>query len=178
MCQKFRQRHRLLIKIADIALQIHLALQLCQLFPQFTYLRSDPVCLLRLHCIPELLFLFCRLRLQLFQSGANPVIIEHKLRRREYRNALQLLDRPLAQHIKASDRLHFISPKLDPVRIFLREIKDVDDTAPDGKLPGILYLIAFFIAKGHQLLCYRPLIQCTAACDIYHIRLSVPEHQR
>ncbi len=78
-------------------------------------------------------------------------LLQQHLRGRIDLYRFQLLDRALGKHVKAADGFHLIPPQLDAVRIFLRQIIDVDDIPADGKLPPVLHLKTLFIAHGHQL---------------------------
>ena len=116
------------------------------------------------------------------QSRLNAPVIQDKFRSREYGNTLQYLDRTLAQYIKTTDGFHLISPQLHTIRILLRKIINIHDTASDRELTGAVYLITLFIPKGNQLLCKFALLKGSSFFNMDYILLSVPEclgcHQR
>ena len=137
---------------------------------------------LRAEGIPEQLLLERRLRLYLFQPHANAFFLQHELRGRKNGYALQVLYGTLAQNVKASDRLHLIPPELDPVRIFLRKIKNVNNPAPHGKLPRAVHLIILFVSHRHQPFGKPVLTNAAAPVNVNDILLPVPNdlgrHQR
>ena len=82
-------------------------------------------------------FLFCLVR-------------QNQFCRRINFHALQIFNRTLAFHVKAPQRIDFISPQLHPVRNLFRQRKDIDNAAPYGKLPRRLHLRAGFISHGYK----------------------------
>ena len=54
-------------------------------------------------------------------------------------------------YIKASDRLHLISPKFNAVWVFLRQVINIYNAPTDAELSGAFHLIALFIAHFYQL---------------------------
>ena len=70
------------------------------------------------------------------------------LRRRINRNLLMPFNRTLTVHIKASNRIDFIIPKLNSVRAVIRQIVDIQNAAPDRKLSRPFHLYCPF--KPHM----------------------------
>ena len=87
----------------------------------------------------------------------------------------KLLNRPLALHIKAADGFHIISPQLDPVRVFLCQIENINDPATNAELPRCFHLIDILIAKLHELLCHLFFIQRAITAYRDHI---IPENRK
>ena len=64
----------------------------------------------------------------------------------------QIFQGTLALRIKASDGIDLIIPQLDPPGIFLCEGININDPAPDRKMPRKLHLAGTLISKLHQIL--------------------------
>ena len=133
--------------------------------------------LLRLKGVPEQLCLSGPLFLQTLQPPLDSLLLQHELRGRKHGHALQLLYGALAQHVEAAHGFHLIPPQLNTVRVLLRQIENIDDTAPDGKLARTLHLIAFFIAHGHQPAAKPFLLQGRPQIDLYDIFLHDHAHR-
>ena len=94
--QQFRKHHRILIKIADIAFQVDLALKFQQLFLQLFHLHRNPVRLLRVKSVTENLFLPGSLRFQLSDAFPDPFFLQHKFRGRKNTDTFQVFNGALA----------------------------------------------------------------------------------
>ena len=137
---------------------------------------------LRAEGIPEQLLLLPGFFFQLFQPPADPLLLQDKFRGRKDADAFQVLDGTLAEDVKAADGIHLIPPQLHPVRVLLRQVKNIHNAAPDGKLSRTFHLISLLIAHGHQALAQLRLVQGPSLFHIDDIRLPVPHglrrHQR
>ena len=113
-------------------------------------LQSDPLSLLGTELRPELSRKFLPFLFNLIHPHFQPLAWEQHLPCRIDCYTGKLLYGTLAEHIKASDGLHFIPPKLDAVRIFLRQIKNIHNTASDAELARSLHLIIPYISHLNQ----------------------------
>ena len=100
--------------------------------------------------VPKRLFLPLPIGLDPGNSRLQPLLCQRHLRRRVDGHRFHLLDRPLAFRVKRADRIHLVSPKLDPHRQFLRQRENIDDTSADGKLAHTVHLSHPLIAHGGQ----------------------------
>ena len=105
---------------------------------------------LGLEGVAEFLFLLCGLFFKLCKAFFNAVLGEDKLRRGVNADGGELFDGALGEGVKASDGIHLIAPKLDAVRVFLGQVKNVDDAAANGKLAGGLHLVGALIAHVYK----------------------------
>ena len=164
--EKLQERNRLLIKIPDIAFQVRNLGKLLHLLPQFFHLRPDPVGLLRLERLLQLPGKGLRFLLNFPKPFLLLLPGKHHFRRRINIHISQLLHTALAEQVKAADGLHFLPPQLDTVWIFLRQIKNINDPAPDGKLPRRVHLIIFFISHLRQAAGETALVQPAVAVNM------------
>ena len=63
---------------------------------------------------------------------------------------LQIFNGALTLHIKPAHGINFISPQLNTTGIFFCQGKNIQNPAPNGKLPGGLHLVITLIAHLHQ----------------------------
>ena len=91
--------------------------------------------------------------------------VQDRLCRRKDLDELQLLNGPLAEHIKASYRLDLIAPEFDTDRIFLGEIKNIENISSHSKLPSTLDLVVFFISHADETFCQIRQIQSVPFSD-------------
>ena len=156
--KKFQKGLRLRIKIMHEAFQIDYTAKLLRRLFDFFDLRLNPVRCLRIALLPQFFGILLRLFFDSRKAVLPARLRKHQLRCRINRNLIQIFHRTLGQHVKASNRLYAISQKLDSIRIFLRHIENVNNTAANGKLSRFLYLRALFITHFHQLSGKFPLI--------------------
>ena len=114
-------------------------------------LRLNPVRCLWIALLPQFFCILLRLFFDSCKAVLPARLRQHQLCCRINRNLIQIFHRTLGQHVKASNRLHAVSPQLDPIRIFFRHIENIDNSAANGKLPRLFHLRALFISHFHQL---------------------------
>ena len=156
--KKFQKGLRLRIKIMHEAFQIDYTAKLLRRLFDFFDLRLNPVRCLRIALLPQFFGILLRLFFDSRKAVLPARLRKHQLRCRINRNLIQIFHRTLGQHVKASNRLHAVSPQLDSIRIFFRHIENINNSAANGKLSRFLYLRALFITHFHQLSGKFPLV--------------------
>ena len=181
--EKTEKRNGILIKIPDIAFQIGHLGEFHNLFSQFLYLGFYPVRFFRQKRGPKLFFEFLCFLFNPAQSLFLLLFRQHHLRSRINIHLIQLFHTALAEKVKASDGFHFLSPQLNTVRIFFREIKDINNSAPDGKLSRRIHLVILLIPHFSKLPGQLPLIQAAVRINMNHrsgylLQKDLRRHQR
>ena len=151
-CGKIIQKsHRILIEIPDKMLCCRKVLVFFQAVYRFFYHMGQPGAFFCEKIIPELLYHGLLLFFDGFQSFFQHFLIKDHLRCRIYGNLFQVFYRTLAFRVKAADGINFISPQFDPDRIIQGQGENIDNAAPDRKLPRSLGLGVAFIAHSQKL---------------------------
>ncbi len=163
------------IEVVDKALQARKNMELLGLLPDPGDLRLQPVGSLGVPLVPEPLHGRVHLLFHPAQAVVQTRTLQDHLGRGKDADVLQLLHRALAQDIKAADGLDLVSPELDADRIFLGQIKDIDDIAPDRELARPLGLVILFIAHPGQAVSDHGRIDNVPLADPEHIVPEDPE---
>ena len=87
---------------------------------------------------------------KIIQQGCASFSLRGILRSRIDHDLLQRIQRPLAGGVKAADRIHLISPQLDPPGIVLCQGIHIQDAAADSKLARHIDLACHFVSQIHH----------------------------
>lgn len=71
----------------------------------------------------------------------------------------QVFNGTLALRVKTAHGINLIPPQFNPVRVFLRQRENIQDTAPYGKLPCAFYLVIPLVAHLDEARLYAFHIQ-------------------
>ena len=142
----------------DIAFQTGISLKFHGFF--FVLFRQGPnsVSFLRLSCLSEFFFAFQSFFFDLPKTFPELIFCHDQLCGRIYGKRFQLLNGTLTLYVETADGVHFLAPKFYTIRIFFRQVKNIHNSAPHGKLSGKFHLRCFFISHGSQAQCQRLLI--------------------
>ena len=163
------------IEILDKALQAGKGPELPRFLRDPVDLCPEPVSLLRVILLPESGTDLVCLFLYPLKPVEEPPVVQDHLRRRKDPDHLQLLHRALAQDVEAADRIDLIPPQLYADRIFLGQIKNVQNIPAHSKLTGALCLVVFFISHGDQLSDHSLQIHCVPSRDLQDVVPEDPE---
>ena len=132
---------------------------------RFFYHMVQPGAFFCKEIIPELLYHGLLLFFDGFQALFQHILVKDHFCRRIYGNFFQIFYRTLAFRIKTADGINFISPQLDPDRVIQRQGENIDNAAPDRKLPRNLGLGVAFVAHAQKLSAQFFQIHCTVVSE-------------
>ena len=108
------------------------------------------MCFLGFHLLSETFCDFFSFLYNAVQSFTFLLSCQHKFRCRIHHDLFHGIHGTLAVRIKSTDGIYLIPPQFDAVREFLRQCKNIHDTATDGKFARCFYLIDTLITQPYQ----------------------------